>query len=136
MKQILLLLSLLTLTGCVTSHSGSPQTDSNFTLGAVQKEIKIGMSGADVATALGSPNMVTTDEQRREVWVYDRISTESVQSSSSGWIIGIFPGTNVGAGGAQSSSNRASTTQKTLTVIIKFDSQGKVRDFAYHSSKF
>ena len=30
----------------------------------------------------------------------------------------------------------ASTTQKTLTVIIKFDQDKKVRDFAYHASKF
>jgi outer membrane protein assembly factor BamE (lipoprotein component of BamABCDE complex) len=38
-----------------------------MTVGTVQREIKVGMSNAAVAEALGSPNVVTTDEQRREV---------------------------------------------------------------------
>jgi hypothetical protein len=35
-----------------------------------------------------------------------------------------------------SEAGASSTTQKTLTVIIKFDKSGRVRDFAYHTSKF
>jgi hypothetical protein len=30
--------------------------------------------------------MVTTDEERRETWVYDKISTETVVSTSSGGV--------------------------------------------------
>ena len=42
-----------------------------------------------------------------------------------------------GAGGsAGRSTGAASTSQKTLTVIIKFDEAKKVRDFAYHTSSF
>jgi outer membrane protein assembly factor BamE (lipoprotein component of BamABCDE complex) len=103
----------------------------------VQREIRVGMSGAQVAEVLGSPNIVTTDENGREVWVYDRISTESVYSSSSALILGILTGGSGGGGGAAGqSAGASSTTQKSLTVIVKFDEQKKVRDFAYRSSSF
>jgi outer membrane protein assembly factor BamE (lipoprotein component of BamABCDE complex) len=121
------------LVGCQTaaSHKGSVQDDSadRMTVGKVQKEIRVGMSGADVAQALGSPNIVSTDEERREVWIYDKIATDRAQSSSSG-------GVNVLVLGASSSAGASSTSQRTLTVIIKFDNGGRVRDFAYHTSRF
>jgi outer membrane protein assembly factor BamE (lipoprotein component of BamABCDE complex) len=108
-----------------------------LTVGTVQREIRVGMSGAQVAEVLGSPNIVTTDEKGREVWVYDRISTESVYSSSSALILGILTGGSGGGGGlAGQSAGASSSTQKSLTVIIKFDEQKKVRDFAYRSSTF
>jgi hypothetical protein len=47
-----------------------------MTVGKVQKEIRVEMSSADVAQALGSPNIVSTDEERREVWIYDKIATD------------------------------------------------------------
>src|SRR4051812_20113155 len=61
-------------------------TDDKMTVGKVQREIRIGMTSADVVSVLGSPNMVTTDEQRRENWVYDKISTETVYSTSTGGV--------------------------------------------------
>lgn len=100
-----------------------------LTVGTVQREIRVGMSGAEVATALGSPNVVTTDEQRRETWVYDRFATETVQSSSVG-------GVNVLILGFSQSAGARSTTQRTLTIVIKFDDAKLVRDFAYRQSSF
>jgi outer membrane protein assembly factor BamE (lipoprotein component of BamABCDE complex) len=120
-------------------------TGQQMTVGKVQREIRVGMSGAEVAQILGSPNVVTTDEERREVWVYDKISTSSVYSRSYGGvsalIFGVTPAGDGLVGGAGSANyaaadGAASTTQKTLTVIIKFDEQGTVRDFAYHTSRF
>ena len=87
------------------------------------------MSSAEVITVLGSPNIVTTDSDRRETWVYDKISSETAYSQNS-------VGGSILIIGGMSSSGSKSTTQKTLTVIIKFDEQSKVRDFAYHTSKF
>lgn len=116
-----------------------------LTVGQVQKEIRVGMSGADVAAALGSPNVVTTDEDRRETWIYDKISTERAYSSDSGGILTLIFGSgdangNGGGGGILpgyvSGSGATSQTQKTLTVIVKFDERKKVRDFAYHGSTF
>ncbi len=135
----------LLLSGCMTAseHLNDVRSSDkqNLTVGVVQKEIRKGMSGADVAAALGSPNIVSTDEDSREVWIYDKISTEYVQSSSESGIgvllIGIFTGGGVGgsASGSQK-AGAASSSQRTFTVIIKFDENKKVRDFAYHTSRF
>ncbi|MBR7069710.1 MAG: hypothetical protein IKI30_04620 [Oxalobacter sp.] len=134
----------LLLTGCQSTwHKDQVQdnTINNMTVGQVQKEIRVGMSGAEVTEVLGSPNIVTTDENRREVWVYDKIATDQVYSNSTGGVAALFLGFGNNAGGASGagqslSSGAASTSQRTLTVIIKYDEAGKVRDFAYHQSKF
>ena len=89
------------LTGCASMHAADVQKAreaDKLTVGTVQREIRVGMSGAQVAEVLGSPNIVTTDEKGREVWVYDRISTESVYSSSSALILGILTGGSGGEG--------------------------------------
>lgn len=102
---------------------------SKITLGTVQREIRVGMSSADVVSVLGSPNMVTTDEQRRETWVWDKVSTESISTSSAG-------GASILLLGVSGGSAVRSTTQRTLTIIVKFDSANRVRDFSYRSSSF
>lgn len=101
----------------------------NMTVAKAQREIKIGMSSAEVVEVLGSPNMVTTDAKRRETWVYDRVST-NVQSSSSGvgvWLL-VF--------GAGKDDQRVTSSQRTLTIIVKFDEKNLVRDFSYRTSAF
>lgn len=134
MKKIFwLLLSVLFLAGCSTagSHLNQVKSDAGdkITVGKVQREIRIGMPSAQVIEVLGSPNIVSTDENRLEVWVYDKIATDVSYSNSNGgvWLI-------LGAVGGNSGA--ASTSQRTLTIVIKFDVDKKVRDFAYHSSSF
>jgi outer membrane protein assembly factor BamE (lipoprotein component of BamABCDE complex) len=131
--------------GCQTAsvHKEQVQDDSTdrVTVGKVQREIRIGMSGAEVAQVLGSPNIVSTDEERREVWIYDKIATDRVYSESRGGVSALILGWGGSAAGAasgnvSSSAGASSTSQRTLTVIIKFDKEGKVRDFAYHTSRF
>lgn len=129
----LLISCVATLASCsAAKHAASTQEGlqgNRVTVGTVQKEIRKGMSGAEVAEALGSPNIVSTDEQGREVWIYDKISTDRVQSESSGYGTLILFGYSGSAGAS-------STSQQTLTIIIKFDHDKKVRDFAYHASRF
>ncbi len=143
----LVVLSLLSACTGAQYHRDAVSADrkSAITVGQVQREVRVGMSGADVAGVLGSPNVVTSDEDRRETWIYDKISTERAYSSDSGGISSlILGGAEVGAGlvgaglGSSYSANSgaSATTQKTLTVIIKFDHNKLVRDFAYHSSQF
>ncbi|HZF16582.1 MAG TPA: hypothetical protein VE046_11620 [Steroidobacteraceae bacterium] len=124
-------------------HRADVQDNSGerLTVGTVQKEIRVGMSGADVAAVLGSPNIVSTDEERREVWIYDKISTEVVYSTSRAGISTLIfgGGSSVGggvAGSAERGAGASSTSQRTLTVIIKFDNDKNVRDFAYNTSRF
>lgn len=134
MKKILLLILVLPFFfGCGAMHHssvvGGGAEEGNLTVGKVQKEIKPGMTGGQVAEVLGSPNIVSTDEKGREVWIYDKVSTSQVYSKSSAY------GTILVLGGT-SRSGAATTTQRTLTIIVKYDDEGKVRDVAYHSSKF
>jgi len=139
----------LLISGCTASDHArevdkATSGGDRLTVGKVQREIRVGMSGADVIQVLGSPNVVTTDEQRREVWVYDKISTSTVYSTSHGGVMALIfgaapVGTVVGGAGGGSysaSSGAQATQQRTLTVIIKFDGAGRVRDFAYHTSRF
>ena len=120
----LLAIGSLTLFGCSASHHAAETQKGlqgdQVTVGVVQREIKKGMSSAEVVEELGSPNVVSTDEQGREVWVYDKIATDKVYSK----------------GGLFISTGAASTSQRTLTIVIKFDRNNKVRDYAYHSSRF
>ena len=121
------------------SHRQAVQDDSGdrLTVGTVQGEIFIGMPAYEVAGILGSPNIVTTDEDRQEVWVWDKISTNVAYSRSGGVIAGLlFGGSGGGAGAATVNSGASSTSQKTLTVIIKFDSESRVRDLSYRTSSF
>jgi outer membrane protein assembly factor BamE (lipoprotein component of BamABCDE complex) len=138
-----------TLAGCMSAaeHRQAVQDPSGdrMTVGKVQREIRVGMTNAKVIEVLGSPNVVSTDEKRREVWVYDKIATDRAYSTSSGGVSTlILGGALVGSGlvgGAASpyygsSAGAQSTSQRTLTVIIKYDEHQKVRDFAYHTSRF
>jgi len=122
-------LALLGIAGCMSHPEPPAPSATNLTVGKVQGEIRVGMPASDVATILGSPNIVTTDEKRREVWIYDKVSSESVQTSNSAY------GTLLIVGG-RTAQGQSSTTQRTLTVVIKFDEEKKVRDFSYNYSQF
>jgi len=124
----------ISFSGCMTASEHADQlhskADRDMTVGIVQKEIRKGMSQAEVAEALGSPNIVSRDKQGIETWIYDKIASEASYSRGemNTGIIGIIIGGGRSAGAS-------AQTQKTLTVIIKF-AQGAVEDFSYHSSKF
>jgi outer membrane protein assembly factor BamE (lipoprotein component of BamABCDE complex) len=135
----------LVLAGCTTApeHRAAVRDDATgrLSVGTVQREIRVGMSGAEVIAALGPPNIVTTDAERREVWTYDRIATETVHSSSAGGISALILGIGssiIGgmAPGVSQSAGAEVHTQRTLTIILRFDAERKVRDFSYHASQF
>lgn len=121
------------LSGCMSAaqhqRSLSSTQEREMTLGIVQKEIRFGMSQADVATSLGSPNIVTKDSTGKETWIYDKIATEASYSKSHGYGTILILGFSRDAGAV-------STTQKTLTVVIKFNEKNLVESFSYHASKF
>ena len=131
--------------GCASApdHRAAVQDDSadRVTVGVVQKDIRIGMSSAEVIATIGSPNVVTTNEQRNEVWVYDKLATDVVHSESNGSVLGVIFGPigSAGAGAlgaASQSAGATSTSQRTLTIVIRFDADHRVSDFSYHSSRF
>lgn len=103
--------------------------EREMTAGIVKREIRKGMSITEVAEALGSPNITDRDDQGRERWIYDKIATEASYSESQSSLFLIL-------GGISNQSGASSVTQRTLTVIIKFDEKGKVESYSYHQSKF
>ena len=124
-----------------------------MTLGVVQSSIREGMPQSEVAVALGSPNIVTTDADGTETWIYDKIATETTESSSKrtqntsvggGVGAGIITGVlgvvgGIGASqsvGASDSAGATSQTQRTLTVVIKFDAKKLVQSVRYQTSSF
>jgi hypothetical protein len=135
------------LTGCGSDYHAKQigeEKIANVTVGKVQKEIVVGMSGAEVIGVLGSPNIITKDKSNKEVWVYDKLSTDFAFSNSGGQVsLMLLDGNLFGdrslmatqaGGGAKSGVTRLS--QKTLTLIVKMTKKGMVEDFTYHASSF
>ena len=132
-RSVLLGILCLAMTGCMTAgqHRDAVRNDAGdrLSIAKVQREIRVGMSGAEVVSILGSPNMVTTDSERRETWVYDKVATERAYSSSSGGLFLIL-------GGVGSEAGASSSNQRTITIIIKFNKDNTVRDYSYRQSSF
>jgi hypothetical protein len=87
-----------------------------------------------VVERLGSPSILTRDADGREACVYDKVSSEIEASSGN---IG-FAGGGMGAGGAflglfginaSKRSEKARSSQRTLTVVIRFSAAGTVESF-------
>jgi hypothetical protein len=91
---------------------------------------------------------VTRDGEGQEAWVYDKVASEVAYSYDRGGVAGGAAGGLAGAvapyglvlggvGGSYSGgAGAASSTQRTLTVVIRFDKNSKVASFSYHASKF
>lgn len=148
-KKVLTTIALISLSACVNAANHSAELHSNqdreFTLGIVQREIRTGMSQEAVATALGSPNIVSEDASGYETWIYDKIAQEASYSNSSGTAGGLLGAggpvgsvllLGLGGGSYEKNAGASASTQRTLTVVVKFDDHGRVSKATYHSSRF
>ncbi|HNW25381.1 MAG TPA: hypothetical protein PLG15_01385 [Candidatus Gastranaerophilaceae bacterium] len=126
--------------------------EQELTIGTVQKYVHNGMSQDEVAISLGSPNIVTQDSNGKETWIYDKVASsitsrdkmESMIENDMGaryfWhgvltfvTLGLI---NKDVKPEMKDVAQLVTTQKTLTIVIKFDSTNKVESYTYHMSKF
>jgi len=125
---VLFFISVFLLQGCATQQTIQNDND-DLTVGVVQREVSVGMSASDVVSVLGSPNIVTTNEIGGETWVYDKISQEVSydHTSTFGTLLLI---------GSSNYSGSSSSSQRTLTIILKFNSQNKIETMKYHTSSF
>ena len=135
-----------------TKETPTPVVAQEMTLGVVQKYVHNGMSQDEVAIALGSPNIVTQDANGKETWIYDKISSAITDRNKNESIIensmetrymwhGLLTLVTLGLINKDvkpelKDVSQVVTTQKTLTIVIKFDSSNKVESFTYHMSKF
>jgi hypothetical protein len=87
------------------------------TLGNVQRIVKVGASNSEVIDALSSPNIVTSNKDGTETWVYDKVITEAeyVQRSNSGVAV---------------------KSSRTMIVVIKFDKNSRVENVQYRQTAY
>ena len=88
-----------------------------ITLGAVQSQVKKGASRSDVINALSSPNIVTSNADGSETWVYDKVSTE--QENAAG-----------------SNGNVSVRSTRTMMVVVKFDKSHIVDSVQYRQTSY
>lgn len=140
------------LEGNVKKQTNPPVSEQELTIGTVQKYVHVGMAQDEVAVALGSPNIVTQDANGKETWIYDKISSsitdrnknesyvENAMDARYFWhgvltlaTLGLI---NKDVKPELKDVSQVVSTQKTLTIVIKFDSTNKVESYTYHMSKF
>ena len=131
MKIILvLIISLLPLTACVTAPEPLTKKNSELTQGMVQMNLEVGKTNkAEVLNTFGGPNITTRDSSGNEIWTYQRAAQISQSSSQSGYWTIIIAGKSGSAAGFETSS-------RMITLIIKFDQNDVVTDFKSRESNF
>ena len=111
------LMPVLFLAGWALVGCAPQSATERLTLGTVQATLHEGLSQAEVQAALGAPNIISRDSSGREVWTYDKVSKQATSRYLLFW-----------------ASTEA--TQRTLTVLITFDKNGRVLEYSYHSMEF
>ncbi len=116
----------LVATGMGCSSSEKPQQKSNLTMGTVKKRLVRGKTTqADIVQLLGSPNMVTKNSHKEEVWTYSRQSYDSESGGFGGGLI-VFGGNKAFSSGSSNS----------FDLIITFDKDDVVRDYSAVQSQY
>lgn len=143
-RKILVTAAIAMVTVGTSLYAKEVPADSPNTLthGMVQMTLRVGETRqSDILETFGGPNVTTIDGSGREVWVYDRHATVTADKSS-GFSIGMLVGGGgggVGAGaglGFGKKKSRSEQSTRSMTLIIKFDSNGIVSDFRSRSSSF
>lgn len=166
LKGVVSIITLLTITFLITGCARQENVNhSKLTVGKVQTGVKKGMYTSDVIKSIGSPNIITRDKDGNITWVYDKISTyysktggglNFVRMNNNDFVIagGILAGTNalieasssnfllsVAALGlvtlfSDEDNYEYNTQQKTITIILDFNKEEKLEEFAYNYSSF
>ncbi len=123
-----------------------PPTQSALSYGMVTSQVRTGeTTQLELVQLFGSPNISSFDSDGVETWVYDKSVTQTdVQSRSQAAQgaanLGVFfssTGGGVGATTAQSSQTGTATTSvRSITVIIKFAPNKTVSDYKVRASYF
>ena len=138
MNRVIYALALASLGTPVIAQDGA----NNLTHGMVQMTLRVGQTTrAEVLETFGGPNVTTLDGEGREVWMYDRFATVTATKDSGFHIglLGVAGGDSAGGGGALGfgkSKSKSSTSTRSMTLILKFGSDGRLADFKSRSSSF
>lgn len=116
-------------TGC-SSDEPKDTVASPFTHGNVQLNLKTNQTTqAEILEKFGPPNIATIDSSGNEVWTYQKQATVAKSTEQGGYFTIILLGGSMGSSGFEQS-------QRTMTLIIKFDANKKVSDFKSMTSSF
>jgi hypothetical protein len=136
--------------GPTTVASETTATRSALSYGAVTGRVEKNKTmQLELLEMFGGPNISTTDADGTEVWIYERIVTQTDVATNSRDFQGAvnlgvsFGFTNWGgnAGGSAASGTSSAqvsntTSTRTLTVIVKFNPEKSVKDFAVRATYF
>ncbi|HEU5137910.1 MAG TPA: hypothetical protein VFU13_22395 [Steroidobacteraceae bacterium] len=104
--------------------------NSELTHGNVQMNLKVGeTSQTEVLEVFGAPNITSIDGSGQEVWTYQRAATTTQSTSSTDYWTIVLAGQSREASGFDQ-------TQRTMTLIVKFNDKKVVSDFRSRSSEF
>ena len=130
--------------GCSTKWEETPPEENariqkdSLSYGMVNAKVKKGeTTQTDIMQLFGAPNITSTNRDGQEVWMYDRISSESEGNNwSEARRFGVFFGLGtVGNDSNKAGSGRRSTTS-TLTVIITFNEDKTVKEYSSRATQF
>ena len=118
---------------------------SALSYGAVTSQVvKDKTTQADLIQLFGGPSIATTDNDGVETWVYQRsLTVTDVSSRNENWQaaagLSVFfghGGGNLQAGGGQGTqSSSFATSFRSLTVVVKFNSNKTVKDYSVRASE-
>lgn len=131
MKKLIIALFLLTIFNYTIADEIQK---SNLTVGIVKTKIVEGKTSQnDIIELIGSPNIITTNSEGKEVWTYSKSSYEvkgkSVDRTS-------FWSFLIGAYTTSSSEVVGRTSTSSIDLIITFNSKGIVEKYRVISSSF
>lgn len=141
LKGGIVMFALLVASANGAAEAAEKAEEKQFTLGLVQLQLRAGMSQTELAAAIGSPNLITRSGDGREAWIYDKVASETTHD---GWRLGGGGLGSVTGGSAaflglpfgSREKSKTRTSQRTLTVVIRFTAAGVVESFSYHASQF
>ena len=133
-----------------TPTAGAVERPSNLSYGTVTATVKKNeTTQADLIELFGGPNISTTDKDGTETWVYERTAstTDTAGTADQKQFAAFFgAGGTIGnaalgggaSGGAakQNDARRTVTTVRTLTVVVKFNPDKKVKDYSARATTF
>mgnify|MGYP001160805452 CR=1 FL=1 len=95
--------------------------------------IKVGDSKQSVLEKVGSPNIISSSEGGGELWIYDKISRSSAVTTANDTK---RKGLIFRAERSNDDSRVAQSSSSTMMSTIYFDSQDKVTDIKYRSTRY
>jgi hypothetical protein len=125
---------LLALGGCA-ARSARPDP---LTFGMVKARLQTGITTQhDVLAVFGAPNIITRTHDGRESWAYERSAY-----GSRGWNGGVaalgggLPGAALAGGLASFWGYDHEASARMTTVLVTFDPEGRVADYAVQETHF